>query len=163
MLVTETFQFWGLSIYLSLRWPLQCYIVPNSSQKLSLSSLGMRPRLDCLICLASRVGYQRVLEYWKNIWGCFSYSQWVHWSKAPKDFRQEQSCSGVTHLQKHFTGKELEFMLTFIFFISRHFRGKVSMKWCEILQLPLKFIPFVLFFPSMDLAQIKHSLFYLGS
>lgn len=51
-----------LHIYLSLWWPLQCYIVPSSSQKLSLSSFGLRPMLDCLLCLASWVGYQSVLE-----------------------------------------------------------------------------------------------------
>ena len=69
------------------------------------------------------------------------------------------------YLQKQFPGKELEFMLIFIF----HFLGSLDktfplsdVKYCSCLLnlFPfLLFIPFPPFYsPSMDLAEIKYSL-----
>ena len=62
-----------LHIYLSLWWPLQCYIVPSSSQKLSLSSFGLRPMLDYLAWLSRWPCFLGWLSKHpgENIWGCF--------------------------------------------------------------------------------------------
>ena len=60
------------------------------------------------------------------------------------------------------TVKDLEFMLIFVF----SFLGSLDIctEWCEVLQLPVKFIPLPLFYsPSMDLAQISHWGFPGGS